>query len=341
MNILEQKIRQKIIEKGNISVSEFFNIAMFDKDNGYYIKNLPIGRQADFITAPEISQIYGEILACFIQHQLSLNNLNEFQILELGAGQGTLLRDILKTLEKLGVRDVNSYILDINEKLIEEQKNTLKNYKISWISDITQIPQEPTVIIANEFFDALPVKQLIKENDDIFERTIKINDKNRLEFSHSNTPSEEIENHEFDDGDIIEISEESEKFMHKICSLLEQNKGMFLIADYGYIEPIKISSLQSIYKHRKNDIFNNIGDADLTFLVDFKALFEVAKNYKIENIFLQKQGDFLKSMGILERAENLKKQAKNKDLIISSVNRLTSPKYMGDVFKLMILEKYR
>lgn len=340
MSEIEAKIRQRIIKNGDLTVDEFFNFAMFDKDNGYYIKNLPIGREADFITAPEISQIFGEIIACFIHYQLNLNNINNFQLLELGAGKGTLLKDILQTFEKFGKQNIETYILDVNERLIEKQKEALQNYKVSWISDIEDIPKKPTIIIANEFFDALPVKQFIKENNDMFERTIKINDKDELEFSHSNIPVQEIENQKFDNGDIIEISEESEKFMHKICALLEQNKGMFLIADYGYIELIKISSLQSIYRHKKNDIFNKIGDADLTFLVNFKALFEVAKNYKIENIFLQKQGDFLKSMGIKEREKTLLNNTKNPKNVKSSVERLTSPQYMGDVFKLMILEKY-
>jgi len=177
--IIEDKIKKVIRDNGYITVDGFMNIALFDKDDGYYIKKNPIGANQDFITAPEISGIFGECLAGFItiKIQENLKNSGKINLIELGAGRGTLLRDILDTISKFNdiYQRIGCYILDVNEELVEIQKKTLINHadKIKWVKNINESGDRPSIFIANEFFDALPIKQFIKLNSEIKERVIK------------------------------------------------------------------------------------------------------------------------------------------------------------------------
>jgi len=346
MTILEHKIKQKIKEKGFIWVDEFFEIAMFDNENGYYIIQNPIGKDADFITAPEISQIFGEIIACFLHYQFTQNKIGDYQLLEIGAGKGTLLKDVLFTLEKLSASPKKAYIMDINKSLISIQKETLKNYDVAWIKNFSELGGKPTFILANELFDALPTKQFVVKNCYFHERGIKLNSSNEFEFFVSEKITE-LENAELllkgsKEGQIVEISGQTIAFMQQISDLINNNKGLVAIFDYGYWDRVGIDTLQSIHRHKINNIFNNIGLADLTYLVDFKTLYATAKQKNIQDIFFQTQSEFLLSMGIMERLGNLRNHLSSRqyDAMKKSVERLISKNQMGEAFKCLILEKF-
>lgn len=346
MTILEQKIKQKIKESGSIAVDEFFEIAMFDPEYGYYIKKSPIGKGADFITAPEISQIFGEIIACFMYFQMAQNKKQDFCVAEIGAGRGTLLFDIAETLQKLGKKNTEFFIMDVNENLVKEQKEKLKKHNVKWIKDLSEIGEKPLAIIANELFDVFPLKQFVKKKNGYAERKIRLNSKEELEFFEEEKPVhhklQEVAHNSSKEGQLLEISEKSIAFMQQAAELLLNNKGLALFFDYGYWDAPGISTLQSVMNHRKNEVFHNIGEADLTYLVDFKGLFLCAKEAGIADAFYQTQGEFLTSMGVYERVQKLasKLNSAEKNILISGVKRLVDPTHMGEIFKCLVLENY-
>ena len=352
MTKLEEKIRDSIKKNGFITIDSFMSTSLFDKDDGYYIKKNPIGRTSDFITSPEISVLFGETLAAFIVKQIEdkLKNNQKINLIEIGAGKGTLLNDILNFLSKFNdiYQKINAYILEINPVLVEIQKQTLINHNdiIKWLNDLSEIDSvSPHIYICNEFFDALPVKQFVKQGDHILERVIRLDEKNNFIFDAVDTNPPEIIINDLDDYEdkaIIEYSEDSVSFMRQICNAIFKHKGFAIILDYGYADFVTGDTLQSIYQHEYNDIFKNIGNADLTTHVNFRLLYHTAMNCGIKDLYLQTQSDFLDSMGIRVRAENIsrKLEEKEKNDLFMRVNRLINSTHMGTLFKCMVAEKF-
>ncbi len=349
---LEDKIKNEIRNRGHITVDNFMEIALFDKDGGYYIKKNPIGINSDFITSPEISVLFGEILGAFIVKQIqdNLQRYDRINLIELGAGKGTLLNDILNLISKFPdiYQKINCYILDINPILVENQRKILINHIniVNWINSLQEIGgPSPHIYIANEFFDALPVKQFLKTDSGIRERVVMLDKGEKLVFSAIATLPPKIivsDSEDHEEGAIMEYSPLSVQFMQEISENLLKHKGFAVIIDYGYSGFITGDSLQSVAKHGFNDIFNNIGDADITAHVNFRMLYNVALNAGLESLYLYNQSEFLKSMGIIQRAEILAKKMDEKQKIdlFMRVNRLVNLHEMGELFKFMIAEKF-
>ncbi len=347
----ESKIKDEISKNSFITVDRFMEIALLDEAFGYYRKKNPIGKENDFITSPEISVLFGEVIGLFIVNQIreKLFRYDTINLIELGAGKGTLLNDILNSISKFSdvYQKINIKILEINDVLVEIQKDTLIKHidKIHWIGKIENVGNNsPCVFIANEFFDALPVKQFVKQNGVIKERTITIYN-SELKFSEkeAHVPPVILDfSEDYEEGDIIEYSPNSNDFMSNICHTIIRNKGFALIIDYGHANFASGDTLQSVYKHKYNNIFDNIGDADLTTHVNFRMLYNVALNSGLRDIYLQTQAEFLNSMGILTRAEIVSKKLseKQKSDLFMRVNRLTSSEEMGELFKCLIVENF-
>jgi NADH dehydrogenase [ubiquinone] 1 alpha subcomplex assembly factor 7 len=351
---LEEKIKTLIRQSGYMVLDDFMRIALQDDKQGYYKSSSAIGANADFTTAPEISQLFGETIAAFIAHQIQVNYKNgqNIQLLELGAGRGTLMNDILTTFDKLAVTkkyQISVNIFDSNRNLIKKQKQTLdhhiKSYNIEWIDSFNQLKHFPVIIIANEFFDALPIKQFIFSENQWQEKVIKLDEKNRLYFCSNKTDSEIVTNlpGDVEDGSIYEFSEDTTVIFNNLLEIILENKGSILMLDYGYFKPQFGDSLQSVYRHKYNDVLSNIGNADITSYVNFGLLKELCNNKKLQTVYLQTQGFFLKSMGIAFRAQKLLQglnSAKDRKEVISSLQRLIAEDEMGNIFKAMIIENY-
>ena len=349
---LEEKIKSEIKENGHVSVDRFMEIALFDKDKGYYIKKNPIGVESDFITSPEISVLFGEILGLFVVNQIreKLQRFDKINLIELGAGKGTLLNDILNLLYKFPdiYQKINAYILDINEVLVEIQKQTLINHKdrIKWIGNLDEISSpSPHIYICNEFFDALPIKQFIKSDGEIKERVIKLDNEQNFILDEISTSAPDIilnDAEDYNENQVIEYSHDSIKFMEQISNNLLKNKGFSVLIDYGHIDFVSGDTLQSIQSHKYNNIFKNIGDADLTAHVNFRMLYNTALRLGLKDLFVTSQAEFLKSMGIIQRAEVLAEKMSDKqkiDLFIR-LNRIIDNTQMGDLFKVFVAENF-
>lgn len=349
---MSQSIKDLIKINGPISVSTFINEALFNPKYGYYTNENPFGVKGDFITAPEISQVFGELIASYLI-SLWQNNYQETQInlVEMGAGRGVLMQDFLKISSKIPnfMEKTTINIIEISPKLQKIQKNTLKNYKnIKWWSNFDDFYQnnqkKPIFFIANELFDCFAIDQFVKIDDFWVEKLVNLDQKNALNFVFSgknekiNEKINKLTNNLGKNGDIFEYSKSGEDFMSQLSKAIKKTRGIAIIIDYGYVQNNFKDSLQAVKKHKFSNILENIGKSDITSLVNFKKLEEIARNNQLES-WIVTQKEFLESLGIEIRRQKLlaNKTEKEQDLINSSINRLIDKKEMGELFKVLII----
>ena len=338
----------KLIKKNNkpIRLDNFIEEILFKK-NGYYNNNLPIGSGGDYITSPEISQTFGEIIGLFI-YDFWLNTINsKFNLIELGPGKGTLMDDIIRVTKKKKnfIQDCKVTLVDINKELISLQKEKLNKHSlinIKWKNKFQIYNSLPSIIFANEFLDCFPIRQFFKKND-WFEKFIDFHsNEDRFFFKNKKVKDKKIleKLKDYKKEGVAEISEKRSKYFDKICNHILKNKGMIIAIDYGYFDNIKNYTLQSINNHKKSYLFDNIGEQDITAHVNFKELIKIARinNLKIKTYCTQRQ--FLINSGINLRKNNLilnatRKQKKNLE---NSIYRLIDESQMGTNFKFLIIQ---
>ncbi len=343
-------IRQAIEDFGSITMAQFMSEAMYNLNEGYYIRNSPIGKNGDFITSPEISQLFGEMLGIYsVDLWIKLGKPEKFNLVELGPGRATLMDDLLRATKHVeGFHQaINIHFVETNQRLMEVQKQRLKHYNLpyKWHDKVYSLPNNlPLIILANEFFDCLPINQYVREKDVWYERSVTLN---LQEYHIIKTPiptslsdSLNIEHINSKDLSIVEICYPALEIIRHLAEIFRTTSGYLLAIDYGYdIDPLNRKSynhtLQAVKNHKYHPIFNDIGRADLTAHVDFFALKKsaLANHCKVSGSVTQ--GDFLKNLGINIRAEMLKKNAnlQTQKEIDLGLNRLISEKQMGELFK--------
>lgn len=347
--IREKLINQIINNKKAITLDKFIKVCLYDRD-GYYSNNENIfGKSGDFITAPEISQLFGDIIGLFI-YSIWKNKINSpFNLVELGPGNCTLLIDILKINKKFFEfqNTLNIQLIEKNKKLIKMQKfklseNNLINYNINWEKNLDNIPNKPTIIYANEFFDCLPIKQFKKKNKDWYEKKVNFNIENKNFFIQDEKISnykikKYLKNH--NNQTILEISKEREDYFDKICKFIKKVSGTAIIIDYGYLEIPKNFTLQSIYNHHKSNVLHNPGKQDITSLVNFDQFIKKTKKHKLNVDIFCSQRDFLLSLGINKRKEKVLKKCNKieQNIIEEGYKRLINKKNMGSLFKVLVV----
>ncbi|WP_026088000.1 class I SAM-dependent methyltransferase [Bartonella rattimassiliensis] len=346
MTSLKEKIKEIIALHGPITVSQYITLALTDPQFGYYQTQTPFGCAGDFITAPEVSQLFGEMIGIWILASWKAQECpHPFILAEIGPGRGTLMDDILRTIQKLSTTAFNAaeiFLIEISKKLAKEQKKRLCCYQkqIHSIENFNQIPSKPLFLIANEFLDTLPINQYIKVNGEWKERCITINQDEDLIFiaTPHKLPSSCLQTYcsKVPDGTIFEHSPLRDQFMQQISYHLVQVTGSALLIDYGACDLAFGDTLQALSKHRFCNVFEAPGEHDLTSHVNFSFLKNIAlKQGCFAEIF--EQGDFLFKMGLLERAKQLGvgKSASLQDKIRKDIERLASPDQMGKLFKVL------
>ena len=354
---VEKQIRRIISDKGFVCIDEFMRLSMSASDEAYYRSKQPLGESADFITSPEISQMFGEMIGLWcldVWHKIG--KPNPVNILELGPGRGLLMRDLLR-----GIKNAHSFLdalqielLDINDLLINEQKQNLSPFahKIKWLSSFDQISQIPSIIIANEFFDALPIKQYIKIKKEWKEVVIVADPMDgRLKYDRRMLMTKMMisqlthDHPDAGDGAIVEESAESINIVQSIADHIAKYNGAALIIDYGY--DIKTnerknnqyhSTLQAVKNHKFHPILESSGDVDLSAHVDFNALKAAAKARMTKASKTTEQGQFLHDLGINTRLQQLQKINPDlSDILKRQYERLTSKDQMGSLFKVVTI----
>ena len=340
---LEKKIKSEIFSnKKEIRLDYFINNVLFKKD-GYYLNQRPVGKNYDFITSPEISQIFGEIIGLYFYYFWKNNIEKTFNLIELGPGNGTLFMDIAKVLENFPnfFNKAKISFIEKNKTLIKSQKKNIYqkyNFQISWLQNINFKSSKPSIIYSNEFFDCFPVRQFLLKKS-WFEKYVNFDQlENRLYFTEKLIKNKKLllllSNYK--DQKILELSNDRNKYFEKICKFIKKNGGLFFTIDYGYFKNINNFTLQAIQGHKFSHIFDSIGKTDISSHVNFADLLNIANdnNLKIEECCTQRE--FFIKYGILEREKNLP----NSKNISKDVDRLINQNDMGSLFKCLIVSNF-
>tara|TARA_Y100000590_G_scaffold419683_1_gene521636 strand:- start:1328 stop:2407 length:1080 start_codon:yes stop_codon:yes gene_type:complete len=332
-------------------VDEFLEKVLYDPKIGYYSKKIPFGRKGDFITSPTISNLFSEIIGIWIVSTWEkLGKPNKFNFVELGPGDGSLTKILVNTFKKFPKFNnaTKIYLYEKSKLLKNVQKNKIKSSKVEWINDFKSINEGPVIFFGNEFFDAIPIKQFSYINKSLFEKFYLFNNSYKINEIYRKASTEDIsqiKSYKVLKGlKFIEYPKLGFLELNKIVKKISKLSGGILLIDYGYLNHLNISTLQTVMENKKiplNSIFNNLGKADITYLVNFNLLKEyfIKNNLKVKKIVNQKF--FLEKMGIIERANILKKKMTTKEekYVSSTLTRLLHKKMMGDLFKVIFAFK--
>jgi NADH dehydrogenase [ubiquinone] 1 alpha subcomplex assembly factor 7 len=346
---LDAKIRERIRTDGPLAVSEFMEIALGDPEHGYYRTRDPLGEVGDFITSPEISQVFGEIIGlwCAVTWQ-NAGTPKNIHLVELGPGRGTLMADILRTAQNVMpafAKAIDVHLIETGEVLRQQQEKALAGYHVDWHSRFETIPPGPVLVIANEFFDALPIDQYVMTEDGWREkRVILTEEHDSLVFA----PSDQLVSDkvtipvELDGSPLASIFERSsvgEQIAGDIAKRIATAGGAAMIIDYGHVRHGLGNTLQAVKSHKYHDALVSIGEADLTAHVDFAALGNAAKASGAVVHGPIFQGGFLTALGIEARTETLiaKATLDQAELLKSASRRLIAADGMGTLFKVMAI----
>lgn len=353
MTALNDHLIKLIKLHGPLSISNYMTEALTNPKYGYYTNQQPFGEQGDFVTAPEVSQMFGELIGLwFADVWLKMKKPRKVHLIELGPGNGTLMADFLRVIKVLPdfLETIELHFVEASPQLIEIQKKKFKDFnnEKSWHETVKgaltaandEEGLEVTFIIANEFFDALPLRQFQKGDLGWHERMVTVGENGKnLEIMLSPFPVQDIQLNttllQAEQHSVIEVSPMSDFVTFEISKHFKTNKGAALFIDYGYDEHRTGETLQAVENHNYQDIFEKPGNADLSSHVNFKRIHDIVSECGLTPYGPTYQRKFLSAMGIEERAKTLLKEATPEQTqdIISALKRLISPDEMGTLFK--------
>ncbi len=331
-----------------LSLDKFIANALYNKKFGYYTQNIPFGKKGDFITSPEISGLFSEMLGVWIvalwEH---LNKPKKFNIIELGPGSGKMSKDLISVFKKFPdfYNSSNLFLYEKSSLLKKVQQNKLKNEKVFWINSFKKINSGPAIFIGNEFFDAIPIKQFKRKNNIFYEKYVRLEKEKQIKTFFRIINSNYVNKLElidyFKKNSFIEYPKQGFIELDKILKVIKKLKGGLLLIDYGFLNSKNKDTLQSVKDHKKNHIFKNVGNADITSLVNFDLLKKFLEHRGLKSNEVITQGFFLKKLGILFRADNLGRNLsfKQKSDLYYRIQRLINPKQMGELFKVIFAFK--
>ena len=343
---LGRKIIDLIGVNGPLSVADYFTLCLGDPDHGYYQTRNPFGADGDFVTAPEISQLFGELVGVFlVLAWQSHDRPQDVQLIEIGPGRGTLMADAMRVIVDLMpdmAATTTLHPVETSEMLQAVQKKTLAGHgsRTHWHEDLRTVPSGFTLLIANEFFDALPIRQFVNTPDGFRERVVSVTEDHGLTFSTGVAglaPQSLAGIADAAPGTVFELSPVREAVMAQIAARLVADGGVALAIDYGHLRTGPGDTLQAVRKHRYEDVLSHPGEADLTSHVDFQLLAAAAAAQGAIVAKPLTQGAFLLGLGLLERAGALEagKPGHVQNVIRQAVDRLAGDRenQMGSLFK--------
>jgi len=331
-----------------LPVDKFIENVLYNKKIGYYSSKIPFGKTGDFLTAPGISNLFSEIIGIwFISTWNTLGRPKKFNIVELGPGDGGLTKILLKTFQQFPAfnKVTNIFLYEKSNLLRELQKKNINNLKVKWIKDFNNIKKGPVIFFGNEFFDAIPVKQFSRKKNLLLEKYYSLNKKNKIDEIYKKASNKDIlqikKFRVLNNLKFVEFPKLGLDELNKIVKKISKLKGGLLLIDYGYLTSQNKNTLQSLVRHKRNHLLDNLGKADITSLVNFNLLNEyfIKNNLKVKKIVTQKF--FLEKMGIIERANNLsqKMSFKEQSNLYLRLKRLLDTKLMGNLFKVIFTYK--
>ncbi|MDA7423911.1 class I SAM-dependent methyltransferase [Thalassococcus lentus] len=341
MTPLHDILIRQISRTGPMTIAEYMSACLLHPEHGYYTTSDPIGQSGDFTTAPEISQMFGEMIGLALaQCWLDQDRPAPFVLAELGPGHGTLMADILRVTAAVpGFHDaLHLYLLEASGTLRAVQEKTLSAQKPTWVSDLQDLPDLPMFLVANEFLDALPIRQFQRDDHGWRERVIGVKD-GALTLGLTDAAPHAALDHRLEDtatGQIVETCAPAQNIAAAIGQHIAAQGGVAFMIDYGDWRSIG-DTFQALYQHQPTDPFKEPGKADLTAHVDFEAIAKAAE--PAAHSAMTTQGVFLERLGITARAQALAKNLAGTALEshIAAHRRLTHPQEMGSLFKTLAL----
>jgi NADH dehydrogenase [ubiquinone] 1 alpha subcomplex assembly factor 7 len=343
---LDAEIRRRIAAAGPMPVGQFMSLCLSHPKHGYYITRDPLGADGDFVTAPEISQMFGELIglwAATVWHQMG--EPANVRLVELGPGRGSMMADALRAARTVPAfrEAVVVHFVEISPVLEQRQRQSLGGIgvPVTWHRSLDEVPDGPAIILANEFFDALPVHQAVQCADGWHERVVKIVDEGNLRFSISRDPIPQFEQllppkvRKATIGEVFEWRTDTVSL--ELGRRVVRSEGAALVIDYGHTESSTGDTLQAVGGHDYADPLSAPGTVDLTAHVDFQALAQMVESIGARAHGPVEQGEFLRRLGIESRAAALEAAlpAQKALEIDAALARLTGTegKGMGRLFK--------
>lgn len=338
---LTDHLLERIAQDGPMTVADYMTECLLHPTYGYYTTRDPFGAQGDFVTAPEISQMFGELIGLSLaQSWMDQGHPDHFVLVELGPGRGTLMVDILRATRGVrGFHDAAEIVLfEASPTLRDIQAETLNEFAPRWVTTVADLPDAPLFLVANEFFDALPIRQFLRDGPAWRERLIGAEGES-LTFGLG-TQADQValtdRLQDTKDGDLVELCAAAIPILTVIAGRIASHGGAGLIVDYGDWHSLG-NTFQALRGHERVDPLDTPGQADLTAHVDFEPLALAARAAGCAHSRLTPQGVFLERLGITARAQALAKPlgGAKLEMLVAAHRRLTHPDEMGNLFKLL------
>ncbi len=332
--LVSKQIAQQISAQGPITVQEYMRLA----NQAYYNSRDPFGKDGDFITAPEVSQMFGELIGLWLTDIWFRNNSPyNVNYVELGPGRGTLASDILRSANKFDFRPI-PFFLETSETLRKAQSEAVQN--VNFCENIDELPEDgPLFVIANEFFDALPIRQFISTHSGWRERVVSRDKGDKFIAMPGTSEMDGLIPNNFKTApvdSIFETSPDTSNIIYELINRINDQGGVLLIIDYGYDDIGHGNTLQAVSKHRFADPFEKPGERDLSAHVNFMEIVNIANMRDMQVSGPIDQGDWLQNLGIHVRADNLiLSEPERAEDINNARNRLIGEGEMGRLFKIV------
>lgn len=342
---LEDRLIALIRARGAISLADYMADALYHPQDGYYMTRSPIGAEGDFTTAPEVSQIFGELVGLWlVQSWADMGSPPSFNLVELGPGRGVLMHDVLRAarLRPAFLDAAHVWLVETSGRMRLEQRRRLKDTgaKIDWADRFADVPAAPTLIVANEFFDCFPIRQFERGPTGWRERLVGLSaDGGALAFTLAVVPPEPSldlpPKENAAEGAIFELAEAAEAAAEEIAKALAERGGRALIIDYGHLHDGFGETLQAVRRHQYWPVLSSPGAADITAHVNFERLTRAAFNAGASAHGPVPQGAFLERLGLPFRLERLSHGKTPQEVMAlhQGAQRLVSPNEMGELFK--------
>ncbi|MDF1721504.1 MAG: SAM-dependent methyltransferase [Minwuia sp.] len=342
-NALEQALLAEVAADGPMPLDGFMRRALFDPEHGYYTTSEPFGVAGDFITAPEISQMFGELLGLWAADMWQkMGAPADIVLVEIGPGRGTLMADALRAIRRAapGMLDTGTVCLvEASPRLRAAQAERLSDHAITFTDRLGKVPKGPMLLIGNELLDALPIRQITQQGGEMLERCIGVQD-GALVIVDAPLLHEVPEDMPvLKDGDVFEVSEEGLRLVEAVGTRLAVQGGAALFIDYGHGESATGETLQAVRRHAFHPVLSDVGSADLTAHVDFAAMARAAIHGGARAWGPVSQRDLLRRLGVEPRLAQLvaKADPQTRDALVAAYHRLTDPDRMGTLFKALCL----
>lgn len=340
MNALARLLLRRIESEGPLSLAEYMAECLLNPEHGYYSQARVFGRDGDFVTAPEISQMFGELLGLAIaQGWVDQGAPNPAVLAEAGPGRGTLMADMLRAMRPVPdmLDAMEIHFVEASPRLRDLQREAIAPHMAHWHAELSDLPAAPLFLIANEFLDALPIRQFRKVAQGWRETVITCNGGRLQPALAAERPVPELKHRHTDtrEGEIVEICSALPVIVETVAQRIETHGGLAIFIDYGDWH-MTGDTFQALREHRPANPFEDPGEADLTAHVDFEAIARAARAAGAGCSAMIAQGVLLERLGITERARALAEAMPDSAALenhIAAHRRLTHPQEMGSLFK--------